>query len=187
MKLFLAVFVLLMGSALNAQQPSSAASSTSDIDRDVWNVIVETVAQDDIVRMGSTYGPNAVIVNPTGTQPVAAALERWGRDMVTNKAKGTRATVSFRFSRRLDGAASAFETGIFKYTTIDKAGVSTPGYYPFEQLLVKIDGRWRILMERQFPMVTEAEWAKLPPWPSATDISSVYVAHMCQHLRQVGA
>ena len=164
MKRLVAACLLVMGSALSAQQPPAAAASTRDIDRDVWSVIAESVTRDDIVLMGSTYGPHAVIVSPTGTQPISAALERWGRDMVTNKAKGTKATVSFRFPKRLDGPASAFESGIFKYTTIDKAGASTPGYYPFEQLMVKIDGRWRILMERQFAMVTEAEWSKLPVW-----------------------
>lgn len=173
MRRLIAAFAVLLGSAivlphtsaLNAQQPPSpAASSSRDIDRDVWTVIVDTVLHDDIVRMGSTYGPNAVIVTPASTQPITAALDRWGRDMVTNKAVGTKATVAFRFSRRQDGPTTAFETGIFNYTTIDKAGVSKPGYYPFEELLVKIDGRWRVLMERQFAAVTEAEWAKLPAW-----------------------
>ena len=144
------------------QTPAPAASSSRDIDRDVWNVIIDTVANDDIVRMGATYFPDAVLVTPGGTQPIKAALDRWGRDMVSNKAKGTTATVAFRFKLRQDGATSAFETGIFNYATRDKAGVSTPGYYPFEELLVKKDGRWQILMERQFAGVTEAEWAKLP-------------------------
>lgn len=169
-------FLVLIGSVIalshaparSAQQAATPAtsSSTRDIDRDVWKVVVETVEKDDIVRMGSTYGPNAVLVSPTNTQPIAAALDRWGRDMVTNKAKGTHATVGFRFSRRQDGPTTAFETGIFNYTTIDRAGVSKPGYYPFEELLVKIDGRWQIVMERQFAEVTEADWAKLPGWPA---------------------
>jgi uncharacterized protein (TIGR02246 family) len=163
MKRTLAALLVLCGSVLVvAQTPAPAAASSSrDIDRDVWQVIIETVEQDDIVRMGSTYTADAVIVTPTGTQPIAAALERWGRDMVANKAKGTKATVAFRFARRSDNETTAFETGIFNYTTITKDGVRTPGYYPFEQLLVKTGGRWRIVMERQFAAVTEAEWNKL--------------------------
>lgn len=174
----IAAFVVLLGSALtlchgpalNAQQatPPIVASSSRDIDRDVWNVIIDTVKSDDIVGMSKTYHPNAVLVTPRDSQPIKPTLERWGRDMVTNKARGTTATVEFRFKLRQDGTTTAFESGIFKYTTIDKAGVSAPGYYPFEQLLVKIDGRWRILMERQGAPVTEADWAKLPPWPAAS-------------------
>jgi uncharacterized protein (TIGR02246 family) len=172
MKRHLALFVVLSGAAtvmpraatLHAHQtpPAAAASSSRDIDRDVWNVIIDTVLKDDIVRMGSTYSPDAVIVTPTGTQPIKSTLDRWGKDMVTNKAKGTHATVAFRFSQRLDGPTTAFESGIFNYTTIDKEGKTTPGYYPFEQLLVKIDGRWRIAMERQFAAVTKDAWDKLP-------------------------
>lgn len=183
MNRYIAAFVVLAGSALAGsgfamshsptlpgQQATAliATASSYDIDRDVWNVIIDTVKRDDIVGMGKTYHPDAVVVTPRDTQPIKSTLERWGRDMVTNKAKGTTATVEFRFKLRQDGATSAFESGFFKYTTIDKAGVSTPGYYPFEQLLVKIDGRWRILMERQFAPVTETDWAKLPPWPAGS-------------------
>ena len=82
--------------------------------------------------------------------------------MLPAKAKGDRATEEFRFSRRQHDAATAFESGIFKYTVIDKGGVKTPKYYPFEQLLVKSDGKWRIAMERQFAEVTAGEWDKLP-------------------------
>jgi hypothetical protein len=65
----------------------------------------------------------------------------------------------------MDGATTAFESGIFNYTTIDSAGVAKPGLYPFEELLVKKDGHWQILMERQFPAATQADWDKLPKWP----------------------
>ncbi len=172
MKRSIAASVLVLGSllapshmpGLNAQQTAApiAAASSAEIDRDVWNVIIDTVKRDDIVGMGKTYHPDAVVVTPGGTTAIKPTLERWGRDMVTNRAKGTTATVEFRFKRRQDGATTAFESGLFKYTTTDNAGVKTPGIYPFEQLLVKIDGRWRILMERQFAQVTESDWAKLP-------------------------
>ncbi|MBK6845975.1 MAG: hypothetical protein IPG88_27540 [Gemmatimonadetes bacterium] len=45
---------------------------------------------------------------------------------------------------------------MFKYTVIDKAGVSTPSYRRLEALLVKRQGKWRIVMERQLDAVTEA-------------------------------
>lgn len=178
MKRLIATSVLVLASVLapslvselSAQQiaPAVAAASSGEIDRDVWNVIIDTVKRDDIVGMGQTYHPDAVLVTPRDTVAIKPTLERWGRDMVANKAKGTTAMVEFRFTSRQDGATTAFESGIFKYTTIDKAGVSTPGYYPFEQLLVKIDGRWRILMERQFAPVTEADWAKLARSPTSS-------------------
>ena len=150
---------------LAAQQPTPPSVSTPDIDREIWTVLVESVKNDNIAQMASTYAPDAVLVTPNGTRAMRDALAGWGRDMVTNKAKGTTARVEFRFSRRLDGTSTAFESGIFNYTTVDSAGVPKPGLYPFEELLVKKDGRWQILMERQFAATTQADWDRLPKWP----------------------
>ena len=150
----------------NPDQGTTAATaiapSSRDIDTDVWSVFVATVAADDIVRMGDVYLPNAVLVGPGGTKPIKEALEGWGRDMVAAKAKGNRATVEFRFVRRQDDATTAFETGMFKYTVIEKSGASNSKVYPFEQLMVKTNGKWRVLMERQFAEVTQDAWDKLP-------------------------
>ena len=73
-----------------------------------------SVANDDIVAMGRVYHPAAVLVTTAGTKPIAAALDGWGKDIVTAKKNGVRATVEFRFSSRRDDATTAFETGIFK-------------------------------------------------------------------------
>lgn len=141
---------------------TTAVSSAEEIDRDVWSVFVATVAADDIVGMGRAYFPDAVLVSPKGTRPIKDALAGWGRDMVAAKARGDKATVAFRFSHRQDDGTTAFEAGIFKYTVIGKSGASTPKFYPFEELIVKTDGKWRVLMERQFAEVTQAAWDKLP-------------------------
>lgn len=139
--------------AAAAPRPSSAA-----IDADVWAPIAASVVHDDIAAMGRTYHPDAVLVSNDGTRSIATALAGWGKGMVDNKAKGIRATVEFRFTKRQDDAETAFETGVFKYTVIDKAGLRTPSYRRLEALLVKRQGKWRILMERQLDAVTVAEW-----------------------------
>lgn len=141
---------------------TATASTAHEIDRDIWSVFVATVAADDIAGMGRAYFPDAVLVSPNGTRPIKDTLERWGRDMAAAKAKGSRATVEFRFSRRQDDTTTAFETGIFKYTVIEKSGASNSKFYPFEQLLTKTNGKWRVLMERQFAEVTQEAWEKLP-------------------------
>jgi hypothetical protein len=81
--------------------------------------------------------------------------------MVAAKAKGNRATVEFRFKLRQDGAATAFETGMFKYTVIEKSGERKSIHVPFEQLMAKVNGRWVILMERQLAAGTEEDWKRL--------------------------
>jgi len=157
----LIAIVLWSAAVSDGASQSAAASSSAEIDRDVWSVFVATVAADDIVGMGRAYFPDAVLVSPKGTRPIKATLEGWGRDMVAAKARGDKATVEFRFSRRQDDSTTAFEAGIFKYTVIARSGASTPKFYPFEELLVKTDGKWRVLMERQFDLVTEDAWDKL--------------------------
>ncbi len=156
----IALWSVVIGSTGASQ--TGAASSAREIDRDIWSVFVATVAADDIVGMGRAYFPEAVLVSPSGTSPIKDTLERWGRDMVAAKSRGDRATVEFRFSRRQDDSTTAFEAGIFKYTVITKSGVSSPKFYPFEELLVKTNGVWRVLMERQFALVTQDAWDKLP-------------------------
>lgn len=148
--------------ALAARPGAQAAPSTTDIDRQVWQAVAASVVHDDIVAMGKAYHPAAVLVSKTGTTPIATALGRWGKDMVTAKATGVKASVAFRFTQRQDDATTAFEAGAFRYATTDKAGVETPGYVRFEALLVKTPDGWRIVMERQLDAITEQQWNALP-------------------------
>ena len=105
--------------------PAGAAGpSSTDIDRQVWQAVAKSVVDDDIVAMSRVYHPAAVLVSKDGTTPIAAALDRWGRDMVTAKKNGVKASVEFRFTTRQDDATTAFEAGAFRYATTDKAGVS---------------------------------------------------------------
>ena len=155
----LALVVSLVAMALPAM---ASAQSTAEIDRQVWQAVAASAASHDIVAMGRVYHPAAVLVSNTGTTPIAAALERWGKDVVTARANGSKASVAFRFTRRQDDATTAFEAGAFRYATTDKAGVETPGYVRFEALLVKTPDGWRMVMERQLDAITEAQWSALP-------------------------
>ena len=149
--------------AVSVTSPAGAAGpSTADIDRQVWQAVAKSVVDDDIVAMGRVYHPIAVLVSKDGTTPITSALERWGRDMVTAKKNGVKASVEFRFTTRQDDTTTAFESGAFRYATTDQAGVSTPGYVRFEALLVKSAGGWQIVMERQLEAITEQAWNALP-------------------------
>ncbi|MBL8986333.1 MAG: nuclear transport factor 2 family protein [Gemmatimonadetes bacterium] len=144
-----------------AAQSKPPASTKAEIDA-LWAAASAAVAKDDIVALGRIYHPAAILVDDSGTQPIAAALQGWGKDMVAAKQAGTKASVTFRFSKRQDNAETAFASGIFLYTTTTKAGVANPGYRRFEALLIKSGGKWQMLMERQLEPVTEKEWNALP-------------------------
>jgi len=141
---------------------AQANPNTVAIDKDVWAPVAASVKNDDIAAMGRVYHPDAVLVTRSGTKRISEALSGWGKDMVTNKGKGITATVEFRFSQRQDDAETAFETGMFKYATKDKAGVTTPRYIKMEALLVKSGGKWRMVMEHQLEALDEAAWNALP-------------------------
>ena len=155
MLVLLGITVPILVSGATAIQPGASSAA---IDADVWAPVAASVVNDDIAAMGRTYHPDAVLVTTSGTKPISEALVGWGKDIATNKAKGTHATVEFRFTKRQDDAETAFEAGVFKYTVVDKAGVSTPSYRRLESLLVRRAGKWRIVMERQLDAATAAEW-----------------------------
>ena len=136
-------------------------TTSEEIDQDVWSVVSRTVVEADIEGMAATYHPDAVFVSENGTVAIAKQLAKWGRDMVEAEKAGTSATVSFRFTRRQNDDQTAFETGMFKYISTTSSGEATAYRVPFEALLVKKDGRWLILMERQLGTADEAAWSAL--------------------------
>ena len=159
----LSLFALTIPLALGGTPHRAPASpSTAEIDAKVWSVVSAAVAADDIAALGRSYHAAAVLVTKAGTKPIAKALDGWGKDMVTAKQAGTKATVAFRFSHRQDDADTAFESGIFRYATTTKAGVAKVGYTRYEALLVKSGGQWLMLMEHQLEPATEAAWNGLP-------------------------
>jgi ketosteroid isomerase-like protein len=153
------MFVLsfcLVSNVVFAEQTTS-----QNIDQDTWMVISQSVIDADIKAMASTYHPDAVVVSEDKTTPIKVALTNWGEGMEEAKTAGSSATVSFRFASRQDGEMSAFQTGIFKYTSVDTEGNKSKMYMNFETLLVKKENRWQFLMERQLDVTDKASWDAL--------------------------
>jgi uncharacterized protein (TIGR02246 family) len=145
-----------------AATPSVADESPGEeIDRTVWSVVSETVAVHDLEGMAAVYHQDAVVVSERGTVAIADQLVRWGEGMERAEAAGASAGVSFRFVTRQDGETTAFQIGMFRYTRTDRDGTESTSYVPFEALLVKKEGRWLILMERQLKAADESAWDSL--------------------------
>jgi ketosteroid isomerase-like protein len=135
------------------------AHVSTDIDETVWEVVSQTVVDNDIVGMASVYHPDAVLVSQKGTYTIASTLARWGEGMEKIQSEGSKADVSFSFGHRQDTDETAFESGMFRYVLTDVAGEEQVEIIAFEALLVKKDGQWKILMERQLHEVSEADWS----------------------------
>lgn len=136
-------------------------ASSNEIDATIWNVISATVAAGDLEGMAATYHEDAVLVSSKGTVAIAEQLVKWGEGMERARVEGRSAVVSFRFTGRQDDQATAFERGIFRYAETDADGVEQPTFIPFEALLVKKDGRWLIVMERQHEATDKSAWGEL--------------------------
>jgi len=140
---------------------ASVSRAESAIDTAIWSVISATVAAGDIEGMAATYHPDAVLVSATGTVAITEQLVKWGEGMESNRRAGRTASVAFRFESRQHGESTAFERGLFRYAETDRDGLEEAMFVPFEALLVKKDGRWLMLMERQLEPADEHAWDAL--------------------------
>jgi ketosteroid isomerase-like protein len=158
---FVLATLALLGLVVLPATPCRSGEISDEIDSTVWEVISTTVVANDIEGMAATYHSDAVLVSPKGTVSIAEQLVKWGEGMERIELEGRSASVSFRFASRQDDAETAFESGMFRYAETDEQGDEQPRFVPFEALLVKKDGRWLMVMERQLEGTDEGAWNAL--------------------------
>jgi hypothetical protein len=124
-----------------------------------WAEVSRTVTEGDFEGYAATYHDDAILVSGTSetSYPIAQALDGWKQGFLDTKAGIMEAGVEFRFTRRLSDETTAHETGIFHYETVDAEGNRSGQYVHFEALLIKKDG-WKMMMEYQKSVATQAEW-----------------------------
>ena len=150
--------VLATGAPMTVPPPAGAQVVT-ELDA-FWAEMSRTVADGDFEGYARLYHPDAVLVSDgSGTHPIGVALAGWKPGFDDTRAGRAEAGVAFRFTDRLHDGTTAFETGIFRYTLSPEEGEDVLALVHFEGLLVKKDGRWLLVMERQKAPATDAEWA----------------------------
>jgi len=146
---------------------SAASMFTMADDTDVPNTdslyeeIQRTVAEVDFSGMAAVYHPDAVLVSARSTAAISDILPRWKAAGEKLQSDGGQASVAFRFTARQHNETSAFDSGIFRYATIDADGVEKATFVYFENLSVYRDGRWLTMMERQMAPTSESDWNTL--------------------------
>ena len=124
-----------------------------------WAELSRTVVEGDFEGYARLYHPDAVIVlDGSATHPIAVALAGWKQGFDDTRDGRAEAGVAFRFTSRLHDGTTAFESGMFRYTLSPAEGDDVVALVHFEGLLVKKDGRWSMVMERQKGPATDAEW-----------------------------
>lgn len=128
-----------------------------------WALVSRAVNEGDFEAYTATCHAEGVLVSGSKqmSQPLATALARWRQDFVDTRSGKVKASVEFRFSRRVGDATTAHETGIFCYTSQAPGGPIKREYIHLEALLLKKQDGWKILMENQQGPATEAEWEAL--------------------------
>ena len=145
-----------------ASDPESGKSRLAELDA-YWAAVSRAVNRGDFDAYAATCHPEGVLVSggKQMSQPLAAALARWKQEFVDTRDGKMKASVEFRFSRRIGDPTTAHETGIFLYTARKADGPPKAEPIHFEALLVKKADGWKILMENQKGPATEAEWQAL--------------------------
>jgi hypothetical protein len=128
-----------------------------------WKTVSRAVNEGDFEAYRATCHSEGVLVsgNKRMTQPLSAALARWKQEFVDTKEGKMKASVAFRFSRRLGDATTAHETGIFRYESQRTGAAAVVEYVRFEALLVKRQDAWQIVMENQQESASEDAWKAL--------------------------
>ncbi|MFO7588546.1 MAG: nuclear transport factor 2 family protein [Gemmatimonadota bacterium] len=149
---------LFLAAVLLAAPSTARAQAESELDA-YWDEVSRTVAEGDFEGYARLYHPDAVlVVGGTGTYPIESALAGWKQGFVDTREGRAEAGVAFRFTGRLSGEETAFETGMFRYALEPDEGDDVVALVRFEALLVKKDGRWLMLMENQQGPATDEEW-----------------------------
>ena len=153
------IFTVFSGCSKNLQQANSTRIAELD---DYWAEVSRCVNEGDFDGYKATFHKDAVFVSGPGNKayPVSDALKKWKQDFTDTKSGKTKATVQFRFSRRLGDKTTAHETGMFCYTSVNTDGTKKMYYINLEALLIK-RGKWKAMMEYQKSEGTEKEWNKL--------------------------
>jgi ketosteroid isomerase-like protein len=148
-----AALLLTLPAAIHAQ-------TEAELDA-YWATVSRTVAEGDFAGYAALYHVDAVLVSEASrnSSSIRQALDGWKQGFADTREGRMSAGVEFRLTQRLHDAATAHETGIFRYFSKTPTGQESVAMIHFRGLLVKKAGVWLMMMEYQGAPATDAEWA----------------------------
>jgi len=155
--------ILLFFALIAISMTSSLAAKTFESDV-MYRALIKSVDINDFILMAAQYHRDAVVVSKKKTELLRHALKRWEVDGDKLYSNGGKALLEMRFKNRLLNENTSFETGIYHYKTIDKNNKIFEVYMHFEDLNIKTNGSWKVVMERNVKRATSDEFNALPNW-----------------------
>ena len=149
--------VIVVAGLLTAAQANGDTKAEVDA---YWHALAKTVRDGDAAGYRALYHDDAVVVmvESDKSYTIDAMMKVWAPGFEATAAGKMQADVEDRFSKRIIGEDTAWESGIFHYWTIGETGKRADHYAWFESLLVKKDGKWLQTMELQRKTATLEEW-----------------------------
>ncbi len=132
----------------------------AQINKELWKPIIKSVLESDYETHAACYHLSAVVVMEMNNQSMTGKqwLENVKIDFEKQKDAPKTTYLKFRFDKRIYSSNTAFETGIYSYSAVDKNGIRRTNYTYFEGLSVRENGKWQIIMENQKKRATLRDW-----------------------------
>ena len=154
--LYLILVLLVPSSILFAQTNNNGLNA-------FWIEAERQVKEGDFKTYSASFHQDAILVNGISKNsiPIKEALDGWEKGFEDTRLGQMKASVEFRFSETILGTSSAYQKGIFFYTSeyVEQSPVSV--FIHFEVLLTKSNDIWKILMEYQKEYATHEDWNRL--------------------------
>ena len=157
-------FSSLAFSNFDYHKPAIAQNSRINELNLYWQELARTAKEGDLDGMQALYHEDAVLVKPDTTIYITDAFKyRWKKEILEVRDGKRNNTLAFKFSRRVGNDITAFEKGIYHYTSIENSTGKVLGdsYIHFETLLVKVNNSWVATMEFQQGEAEIEEWNAL--------------------------
>ena len=162
MKILLLVWFYFLIPLCVAQSGTGTEERIKELNN-YWDEVARSVREGDFEGYQATCHREGVLVSGTNntSYPLSDALARWKKDFTATKEGKIKASVKFRFSKRISDPTTAHETGIFLYSSGDSREKPKNEYIHFQALLVKRKEGWKIMMEYQKSKASQLEWNEL--------------------------
>ena len=128
-----------------------------------WIEAERQVNEGDFEAYSTSFHHDAILVNGISKNsiPIKEALDGWEKGFKNTRLRKMKASVEFRFSESILGTSSAYQKGIFFYTSERTEQSPVSVFIHFEVLLTKSNDIWKILMEYQKEYATHEDWNRL--------------------------
>ena len=152
--------LLLVLSFIAVTTFANAADKTLEELDNYWRAMEQTVVDGEFEKYAAAYHPDAILVSgfSNNSYLIGKAFQRWEQWFDDTKAGKVKAGVQFIWTDRKVSENTAYETGLFNYFSTDKNGEPQHFIAHIEALLVKKQGKWLMMMEKQTKKASQQEW-----------------------------